>query len=106
MHLHLFTIHDSKAESFLPPFYVPTVAVALRSFGSAANDPETKINQYPGDYTLFELGKFDQDTARFELLKTPVNHGLAISFKTNNPAGSPTIASFREAFAAKEASSS
>lgn len=80
MHLIAFSVHDSKAEAFIQPFFTPTVAVALRAFGSACNDDTQKFCQYPDDYTLFEIGTFDCDTGTFEPLQKIKSHGLALTF--------------------------
>jgi len=92
MKLSLFSIHDSKAEAFIQPFFAINPAVAIRQFTTAVNDPTTQFSQTPGDYTLFELGTFEQDNAKFDLHKTPINHGLAIAFKTQAPMTIPMMA--------------
>ncbi len=50
-------------------------------FETACNDTSTQFNLHAGDYTLFELGTFDQATAKFDLQSPPINHGLAIQHK-------------------------
>ncbi len=87
MKLKLFSIHDSKAAAFIQPFFSPTTATALRSFATAANDEATDFFRYGGDYTLFELGEFDQLSAKLETYSTPINLGLAISFVAPAPGG-------------------
>jgi len=52
-------IRDGKAETFLPPFSVPTVGLARRLFGEAVNDKRTEIGKYPKDFTLYVIGDFD-----------------------------------------------
>lgn len=81
MKLFLFSIHDSKAEAFIQPYYAVNSAVGRRIFETACNDDSVEFSKHPGDYGLFELGTFDQDTGRFELLEHPINHGLAIIYK-------------------------
>lgn len=81
MILKMFSIYDAKAEAFSQPFFVPTKGLAIRSFTDAANDPKTNIHLYPEDYTLFELGEFDDAKALFVPLSTPNPIGLAIEFK-------------------------
>ena len=78
MRLVLFTVHDSKTEAFIQPYYALTVAAGLRMFETAANDDNQNFHRHAGDYTLFELGTFDQDSAKFDLHHTPINHGLAL----------------------------
>lgn len=78
--VQVFSVHDSKAEAFIQPFYAPTVGVACRMFEQACNDETSDFNKYAGDYTLFHLGEFDQDSASFNIHQAPVNLGLAITF--------------------------
>ncbi len=65
MIFHIFAVHDSKAKAFLPPFLLPEVGMALRTFGDCVNDkrtPDGKRHQFaehPEDYTLFKIGEFD-----------------------------------------------
>lgn len=79
--LKIFSIHDSKAEAFIQPFFAPTSAAALRMFETAANDETSDFHRYAGDYTLFELGEFEPLTGQIETLETPHNLGLAITYK-------------------------
>lgn len=77
MFLKMFTVFDSKAAAFLQPFFAPTTAVAIRSFSQAARTQGHDFNQYAEDYTLFELGEFDQETAKIMLRDTPTSICLA-----------------------------
>lgn len=77
MILQVFSIYDSKAQAFLPPFFLPKESVAIRVFSSAASDPEHAFGAFPGDYTLFHIGSFDDDNAKIETKATPRNLGLA-----------------------------
>ncbi len=80
MKLKVFSIYDSKAEAFIQPFYSQTTGTAVRSFEQACNDRASDFNKFAGDYTLFELGEFDQNTAEFTPLQTIVNLGVAITY--------------------------
>lgn len=81
MKLIIFSVHDSKAQAYISPFFAATVAVGLRSFTQAVNDPNTNFAAFPGDYTLFEIGEFDVIEGKITPHKTVVNHGTAINFK-------------------------
>ncbi len=59
MELRMFTIHDSKAAAYLPPFVLPEEDMAIRSFADCVNDISHAFYRNPGDYTLFSIGKFD-----------------------------------------------
>jgi len=63
MKLKAFAIRDTKAEAFTrPPIFVLATGVAIRSFQEAVNNKDNEIGQYPADFTLFEIGEFDQIT--------------------------------------------
>lgn len=85
MKLTVFSIYDSKAESFVQPFFSPTPGTAMRSFEEACNDSETNFSKHAGDYTLYQLGTFEHNTGKFELLETPINLGLAQTFQRATP---------------------
>lgn len=80
MNTLIFTVFDSKAEAFLNPFYSNAVGLALRSFEAACNDATHDFHKYAADYTLFQLGTFNQESGTFDLLASPLNLGLAITF--------------------------
>lgn len=83
MLVQIFTIYDAKTEAFLQPFFSQAKGSAIRAFTDSVNDKtgESQFASHPEDYTLFHLGSFDDSTATFDLLKTPVSLGLAIEFK-------------------------
>lgn len=78
---NMFTIYDSKAEAYLPPFVLPEKAMAIRSFSDCANDPTHAFYRNPGDYTLMHIGTYDDATAKISTLKTPISLGVAQEYK-------------------------
>lgn len=78
--MKVFSVYDSKAQGYLPPFFCVNAAVALRSFQSAVQDSGHDFHRYSGDYTLFELGEWDSENGKFENLLTPHNLGVAVQF--------------------------
>lgn len=56
----IFSVYDKSAEAFLPPFFVQTKGLAVRAFTSAVDDVGHHFNKHKSDYTLFELGEFDE----------------------------------------------
>lgn len=88
----LLSIHDIKAEAFFNPLFVPTVAIAIRSFSTAANEQGHDFNLFAGDYSLFHMGTFDEQTGKFEIFEVPINLGLALTFITHQAqAGAPLV---------------
>lgn len=87
----MFSIYDSKAEAFLPPFILPKTTMAQRAFGDCVNSPTHQFSTNPEDFTLMKLGNFDDENGRFEALSTPRSLGLALEYikHDNDPDISP-----------------
>lgn len=73
----LFTVHDVKAETFMPPFCVPSKGLAIRAFEDCVNSDEHHFGRHPADYTLFSLGHFDTDSGEIVLAdRQSVGNGI------------------------------
>ncbi len=55
----LFAVLDMAAERYNDPFPAPTVAMALREFTRACQNPELDLHKFPEDYALYHIGTFD-----------------------------------------------
>lgn len=83
----LFTVHDVKAGTYLPPFFVPARGLATRAFTDCINSKEHQFGKHPHDYTLFYLGEFDEETAEFALVP-PQSMGNGVEFIETQPSPS------------------
>lgn len=81
MKLKIFTIYDSKATAYLQPFFMATTGQAIRAFTDATNDSKTQFYAHPEDFTLFEVGLYDDTTARSTNLGTIKSLGTALELK-------------------------
>lgn len=81
MILKMFSVFDQKALAFMPPFSTPRTEQAIRSFTECANDPAHGFCRSPQDYTLYELGSFNDETAIVTMLPQPLCLGTAVQFK-------------------------
>jgi len=73
----LFTIYDEKAEVYMPPFFVPTVGLATRAFTDCINSNDHQFGKHPADYTLFQIGTFDDaDAAIINMEKKSLGNGV------------------------------
>jgi len=94
MMLSVFAIYDSGISTWMPPIFVRNKGEILRWFMEVSNDPQSKISKYPADYTLFEIGSWDDDKCKFDLLKTPVSIGIAIEYvKVKTESAEPVVES-------------
>lgn len=80
MKFKICSVWDSKVEAYLPPLFFKSRGDFLRSFAEAANDLKSNIGKYPGDFTAFEVGTWDDSNSSFDLYKTPVSLGLGVEF--------------------------
>jgi len=80
MLMRVYTVYDSKTEAYMPPFFQPAKGAALRLFSDSVNDVNHTFNKHPSDFTLFELGTYDDSTAQFVTHSTPISLGLALEF--------------------------
>lgn len=60
--LECFSIKDNKIEHFMTPFWTTGVVDALRSLSVAANNPDSNLNRFPDEYSLYSLCKMDETT--------------------------------------------
>lgn len=84
MKLKIFTIYDSKTETFDRPIFAKTTNEMIRDLTSAVNNvnPNNKLHLYPSDLTLFDHGEYDDSTGTFTLLDTPHSMFLLHDLKT------------------------
>lgn len=82
MILRMYTIFDSKAEVYLQPFCMKAKGEAIRAFADHVNDGQSQFSKHPEDFTLFELGEFDDCKACINMHHTPISMGVAVEFKT------------------------
>nr|WAE43907.1 MAG: nonstructural protein [Microviridae sp.] len=73
----IFAVYDSKVEAYLPPFFMAARGQAIRAFVDSATDSSTQLGKHPTDFTLFELGEYDDSNARFTIHLTPISLGIA-----------------------------
>lgn len=72
MELKSFAIYDVKAALYLQPMFFRRRQEAERSFALAANNPESDFFKYAEDYSLFELGTYDEASGIMTSLVAPL----------------------------------
>jgi len=90
MILKIFSVYDSKAESYMAPFYFHAIGQALRAFTDTANDTKSSMFKHAGDYTLYCIGDFDDQTGKVQDLRH-VNLGKAIELQNKELQNGATI---------------
>lgn len=77
----IYSVYDSKMEAYMQPFFQNARGQAIRSFSDAVNDPKAPFYKHPGDFTLFEIGEYDDQDASVTQYEAKQNLGTAIDFK-------------------------
>lgn len=80
--LKAFAVRDSKAEAYLRPWFSETRGAAIRAFCDAVNDESSPFYTHCADYTLFEIGEYNQTNGTLLPAQSIVNCGNAGDFKT------------------------
>lgn len=62
--MKIYSVYDCKAEAYMQPFFMATKGLAIRGFEQLVNDPKTTVNKHPEDFTLFEIGEFDDTSGQ------------------------------------------
>lgn len=81
MKLKMYSVYDSKVEAYLQPFFMRTRGEALRAFQTTVSDPGTHFYLSPGDFTLFEIGEYDDSNGMVEQPLAIENLGNGMQFK-------------------------
>lgn len=80
MKLKVFCIYDSKVKAFTNPMYFREAGEALRAWENTTRDESTMFSKFPADYTLFEVGYYDELTGDFTNHEAKINLGTALQF--------------------------
>lgn len=80
-----YSFYDSKVGIFHPPFFMLHRGQAFRAAMELGSDPSTQIGRHPADFSLFEVGTFNDQTGALEMTP-PVNLGVVNTFLSAPPA--------------------
>ena len=79
MKLGVFTIFDAKVAAYAQPFFSQSRGSAIRAVSDALADPQHPFSRHPEDYSLFDLGMYDDQSGAFDLLAAPEQVATALS---------------------------
>lgn len=85
MKFKIFSVYDLKGEAFGMPLFFAAKGQAVRAFDDQCNDPSSTIAKHPGDYTLMEIGEYDDSNGLLVPLTEPASLGTGVDFKKVNP---------------------
>lgn len=86
----VFGIYDSKTQAYLPPFMMQHIGDAERALIEHVNDPQHNFSKWAEDFTLFELGTWNNSTGKYDLYEAPKSISVLLHYKRPTvPAGIP-----------------
>lgn len=77
----IFSVYDAKAQAYLPPFILPRVEQAQRTFMQCVMSEDHQFGAFPEDYTLFELGNFDDEMGQITVNRVQQSHGNGLDYR-------------------------
>lgn len=63
----VYLIYDSKVEDWSPPMVNKSVGEATRDLADIIADRKGKLGAHPEDFTLFEIGEYDNAKGQLHL---------------------------------------
>jgi len=80
----LYSIYDSKSETYSAPMSQPSRGAATRLFIDAVNGLQDQLTAHSEDFTLFEIGEFDIATGDITVFAAKISVGNGLDFKKTN----------------------
>jgi len=68
----VYAVYDAKAAAFGNPVFQSTEGIMRRNFEDACSDPKSPLVQHSADYSLYEIGSYDQNSGKLEAIQPPV----------------------------------
>lgn len=62
----VYSVYDSKAEAYLPPWTAQSDGLAIRNFEDAIRQEGHAFRRHARDFSLFRVGTFNQASALLE----------------------------------------
>jgi hypothetical protein len=84
MRKNIVAVYDQASKSFGQPIFTPALGIALRSFTDEVNNNHegNQMYNHPSDFTLFDIGMYDDNSAEFHIHPTPIKLITAMDAKT------------------------
>lgn len=79
----VFTVYDSKIEAYGQPWLAQATGAAIRSFTDEVNrtDGQSPVAAHPEDFTLFEIGTWDELAGEIDMYHAKKSLGTGVDFR-------------------------
>lgn len=83
--LRVVAVFDSKIKGWMQPSFHLHLGQILRSWEELVNDGQSPMSRHPGDFTLFEIGEWDDVDGSIKAHSAPVSLSTAMAAKNTAP---------------------
>lgn len=81
MRFSIYSVYDVKACAYARPLYLRSKEELYAAIYETAKEKSSGFYKHPEDYTVFELGTFDEETAKIEFVG-PMSVGSVLEIRT------------------------
>jgi len=78
----VYTVYDSKLKTYAHPFQSLNKGHAMRYVDDWLKNPEHPFSKYAADFTLFEIGEYDDELGHYQMHEAKEPMGCLLEFKT------------------------
>lgn len=89
MIVKVFSLYDSKAKMFGPPFFMQTRGMAVRALSDLVKDSQSMVCRHPDDFVMYQIGEFNDQDAVFKNQNPHELVSMASDFKKETPVQLP-----------------
>jgi len=87
MQLKVYSVYDSAVAAYGHPMNFVNRGAALRWFTDELANPQSMFARHPKDFTLFELGEYDDQNGVFTNNETKISVGTALELQSRDRDG-------------------
>jgi len=87
--LKVFTVYDSAVGAYMQPFFMQSAGQAIRAMSDTLQSTEHQFSKHPADFTLFEIGTYDEETGKLFSLPAYINLGTCLELQARISPPSP-----------------
>jgi len=81
----IISVRDGKAGIYMKPQINLHLGAVMREWEVVVNEPNSIFGKFPEDFTLFELGTFDDETGHIEHHTPPIQLSTAREVQKSHP---------------------
>ena len=70
--MKIYAVFDDKARVYGTPQFMLTDGIAIRTLADVVKEPSSMIAKHPEDFSMYELGSYDEASGKITAHENPV----------------------------------